>query len=262
MTVSGTFQAFSYTALRLTINDRPSASPTTGRTSAPAVVEPDRVTLSPGASAGAGPTEAEPAGATTPGAALATGPAEPPLPSRTQRRADALFGALDADQDGAVTEQEFTDGAIALLRCAGGRRRVREDDSDGAEREARGVRRLERKLEKAFGRVDANDDGAIDKQELTTALAQAAKQRGDQSPVPPAEPPLPQDPAQPTQSGTTFIFTFTYVSVAVQRYTSLQPPKDVTPEAAKNAPTPSREAPDVATGTEPAVAALEPQRAA
>ena len=262
MTVNGTFQAFSYTALRLTINDRPSVSPTTGRTAAPAVVEPDRVTLSAGASAGAGPAEAEPASAATPGAALATGPAEQQPPSRTQRRADALFGALDADQDGAITEQEFTDGAIALLRRAGDRRRVREDDSDGAEREARGVRRLERRLERAFGRVDANDDGAIDQQELTTALAQVAKRREDRSTAPPVEPPPAQDPAQPAQSGTTITFTFTYVSVAVQRYTSLQPPKDVTPEAAKDAPTRSLEAPAVATGTVSAVAALEPRRAA
>ena len=124
------------------------------------------------------------------------------------------------------------------------------------------MRRLERKLEKAFGRVDANDDGAIDQQELTTALAQVAKRREDRSTAPPVEPPPAQDPAQPTQSGTTFTFTFTYVSVAVQRYTSLQPPKDVTPEAAKDAPTRLLEAPAVATGTEPAVAALEPRRAA
>ncbi len=266
MTVNGTFQSFNYTALRLTINDGPAASTTTGRTPAPAVVEPDRVTISAGASAGAGPAEAEPASATTSGAALATGPARQEPLSRTERRADALFGALDADQDGAITEQEFTDGAIALLRRAGDRRRVRgnddDDDGDSDGRESRGVRRLERKLEKAFGRVDANDDGTIDKQELTTALAQVAKRREDRSLVPPTEPPPPQDPAQPTQSSTTLTFTFTYVSVAVQRYTSLQPPRDVTPEAAKDTPTRSFEAPAVATGTEPAVAALEPRRAA
>ncbi len=234
MTVNGISQTFSFTAVRLSVSDRSGPAAAIPAKSATSTIEPGRVTLSS--------AKAEPV-------------------SRAKRRADALFGALDADQDGAITEQEFTEGAIALLRHAGDRRRVRGDD-EGAERGSRGVRRLERKLEKAFGRVDANDDGAIDKQELTTALAQVAKRRGDRSPVPPAEPPPPQDPAQPTQSGTTITFTFTYVSVAVQRYTSLQPPKDVTPEAAKDTPTRSFEAPAVATGTEPAVAALEPRRAA
>ncbi len=95
--------------------------------------------------------------------------------------------------------------------------------------ESRGVRRLERKLEKAFGRVDANDDGAIDQDELTAALAAAGgRRRGEATsaaePAPPAEPATPQDTQ--VSPATTVTFSFTFVSIAVQRYTALQPPAE------------------------------------
>ena len=230
MTVNGISQTFSFTAVRLSVSDRSGPAAAIPAKAATSAIEPDRVTLSS--------AKTEPV-------------------SRVTRRADALFGALDADQDGAITEQEFTEGALALLRRAGDRRRVRGDDA-GDQRESRGVRRLERKLEKVFGRVDANDDGAIDKEELTTALARVATRRGAQAePAPPLEPP----PA-PAQTGTTVTFSFTFVSVAVQRYTSLQPSKDLAPEAPKDLPKPPLEAAAEATGSEPADATVAPRRAA
>ena len=235
MTINGSSQTFSFTAVRLSVTERSGPEATSAKP-ATSTVEPDRATLS-----------------------SATGTAA----ARVKRRADALFGALDGDEDGAITEQEFTEGAIALLRRAGGRRRVRGDDGEGAEGESRGVRRLERKLEKAFGRVDANDDGAIDKEELTTALAQVAKRRGGQTaPPPPAEPPPAQEPAPPAQTGTAVSFSFTFVSIAVQRYTSLQSPQDVTLKAAKDALKEPLTVTGAAAGYEPAIATNEPRRAA
>jgi len=220
VTVNSIYQSFSVASVSLSINARPASPATT----APAAASPggDRVTLSPEATtASEAPEDTEPA------------PTAPRTPSRAEqsaeRRAEALFGALDADQDGAITEQEFTEGAVALLRRAGDRRRVHEHGGEGqgqgdGEHASRGLRRLERKLEKAFGRVDANDDGAIDQDELTAALA---KGRGRAEPAPPAAPadaPPTQDPGPTAAPGTSVTFSFTFVSVAVQRYTTLQPP--------------------------------------
>ena len=203
MTVSSIYQSFSVAAVSLNIS-----------------------TLSPEARATSeAPENAEPV------------PVAPRTPSRAERRAErraeALFGALDADHDGAITAQEFTEGAVALLRRAGDRRRVHEHDGEGdghgdGAHASRGLRRLERKLEKAFGRVDANDDGAIDQSELTSALADAGRRRGgNATPTTSAEPTAPHAPAA---AGTSMTFSFTFVSVAVQRYTELQPPATATGE--------------------------------
>ncbi len=257
MTVSSVSQSFSFSAVRLNLSARPVTTSTTSPAAAKA--EPDRVTLSPAATAPADDVSTS----AVDGEAPVT-PVKPP--TRAERRADALFGALDADDDGAITEQEFTEGAAALLRRAGARRRARggdDDDSrsersgrneggDRAERgENRGSRRLERKLEEAFARVDANQDGSIDKEELTSALAQAGgnKRGGDPAPAPPTPPPgggvvrggTPGDgvvpgggpapapgaspaPGGAASQGVTVSFSFTYVSIAVQRYTALQTP--------------------------------------
>jgi Ca2+-binding EF-hand superfamily protein len=95
------------------------------------------------------------------------------------RRADALLTVLDADKDGAISEPEFTDGAMALLRRAGARHhhhRVHDDDHgsrhDWHERRAA---RLERKLEKLFDRIDVDRDGGVSKEELTSALAKVTR---------------------------------------------------------------------------------------
>lgn len=227
MTVNSISQSFSLTAVRLNVSARPvtTSAPNLAPTS---TAEPDRITLSPEATA---PAE---------GAAAHQAPVTPVTPpTRAEQRANALFGALDADQDEAITEQEFTEGAAALLRRAGERRRARRGDGDGdddnrpAPSEDRAARRLERKLERAFSRVDANEDGGITKDELTAVLAHAETPHKD-GPPPLSDAPRagadPQKGGVPPANGgsagqgTTVSFSFTYVSIAVQRYTSLQTP--------------------------------------
>lgn len=175
MTVNSISQSFSVAAVWLSYSVRQASSSTIPAEPAPA--EPRTA------------SRAEPRTASQ---------AEPRTEERARRRAErgaeALFGALDADQDGAITAQEFTEGAVALLRRAGDRQRVRGHDGEGhGHHESRGVGRLERQLEKAFGRVDANDDGAIDQDELTAALAAAGgRRRGEAT-----------SPAEPIAPGTT-----------------------------------------------------------
>ncbi len=206
MTVTSISQSFSLTSVRLNVSaglataSAPKPAPTS-------TAEPDRVTLSSEATA-----PAEGAGARRPERSEVPVTAANPA-TRAEKRASALFDALDADEDGAITEREFTEGSKALLRRAGERQRARRGDGDDvrSERsEERAARRLERKLERAFARVDANEDGSIDKAELTSALAQAEARRSG------GPPPLSGTP-KPTVS-------FTYVSIAVQRYTALQAP--------------------------------------
>ncbi|MEZ5416145.1 MAG: EF-hand domain-containing protein [Vicinamibacterales bacterium] len=204
--VSSITQSFSYSALQLNVSVQVQPYAVgTAATAAPV----DTVTLTPPASeetaAAAGEAEAgSPAGA----------PAAP-AQSRAERRAEALFNALDADGDGAVTGQEFTDGALQLLRNAGARRRIHEGDDEGRH-EGHGTRRLERRLEKLFDRVDANDDGAIDKNELTEALSRAGARRSA------AARPEAADGAAGANGGTFVAVSVTYVSIAVQRYAAVQ----------------------------------------
>ncbi|HUU34502.1 MAG TPA: hypothetical protein VMW48_10585, partial [Vicinamibacterales bacterium] len=188
--VTSVSQSFNFAAVRLNVSVRPAAA---SASTAAATAGRDRATLSPAATAQAeaGPAEA----AETPVVPVAS-------LTRAERQADALFGALDADQDGAITEQEFTEGAAALLRRAGHRHRARGGDGDDhrSERGAEhGGGRLHRKLEKAFARVDANQDGSIDKDELTAALAAAKRpERGQGAfPAPPADPAPPGAPNAP-----------------------------------------------------------------
>lgn len=131
--------------------------------------------------------------------------------TRTSRRSAALFEALDADGDGAVTRDEFTDGALALLLRAGARRRAEREDGHDHHR-GHGVHRLERTLGRAFTRADANDDGAIDESELTAALSRADRTgRAGSDAAPEAAVP----------AGTTTM-TLTVVSIAIRRYSAVQ----------------------------------------
>jgi hypothetical protein len=104
-------------------------------------------------------------------------------PARTPSRATTLFEALDTDRDGSVTESEFTRGALALLRNAGANRRLRHGDGeDEPERGVRRARGLERRLEQLFTRVDANQDGRVEVNELVTpaeTLGSLAAQAAD-----------------------------------------------------------------------------------
>jgi hypothetical protein len=217
VTISG-FQSYSLSAIKLNMTVT-SAPPAPAPASAAAV---DRVSLSPDATTAAAGTDATNASAAQASELPAAAPAPSvPPPSRAARRADALFTALDGDEDGAITEDEFKEGALNLLRNAAARRRI-DDDSDGEGREARGLRRLERKIERAFDRVDRNDDGAIDKDELTAALARGRGRRGGpDGPPPPADAPSPQGQAAGAGAFSISI-SVTYVSIAVQRYTSVQ----------------------------------------
>jgi hypothetical protein len=124
-------------------------------------------------------------------------PAVPPPPqtdsvnlTRAANRADALLGAVDGDQDGAVSEQEFTDGALALLRR--GR-----------------SRHLHRRLEKLFDRVDANQDGNVSKAEMTSALERVS---GHRRQCPPC--------AEPPAVANATVTSVTVVAVAMKRYTA------------------------------------------
>jgi hypothetical protein len=110
--------------------------------------------------------------------------------TRAARRADALLHAVDANDDEAVSEQEFTDGAMALLRR--GR-----------------ARHLHRRLEKLFDRVDANQDGSISKSELTSALQQVSGRRRHSGPG-----------DAPAAAASATMTSVTVVAVAIKEYTA------------------------------------------
>ena len=225
MTISG-FQSYAFSAVRLsmTVTSAAPASPAGSALTPSPDTAVDRVSLSPEATTAVTETD-EPA-------AAATGTPEVPPPSRAARRADALFSALDGDKDGAITEDEFTEGALNLLRNAGARRRS-DDDNDGDGRATRGLRRLERKLERTFERVDENDDGAIDKDELTAALSRGRGRRGGPDAAPPAGAPPPESQVAGA-AGFSISISVTYVSIAVQRYSSLQSTAAVEAPAAES----------------------------
>lgn len=141
----------------------------------------DNVTLSPEAQA-AGDSTA-PTEGTPPSGDAAGGPApadgRPAAPaSRAERLAAALLSALDADQNGAISKEEFVGGASALLR--GARRVRRGDQGDGDEpsgqaershgRHGHGGHRLERRLGRAFDRIDGDGDGQLTGAELVEVL--------------------------------------------------------------------------------------------
>lgn len=228
MTINGITQTYaSFSAMRLTIHvNTPQAAsqPSNGATAAPT----DTVTLSPAATTAAS-ASGQPA----------TGPADaPPLSTAPPPdRAGALFAALDADQDGAVTEEEFKTGAKEILSQGRRPRRTDHDDDhdhhgDHRVHEGRAMRRLERKLDKLFDRVDANDDGSLDETELRDALAAADARR--QPPPPPQGQEPGADPAagQAGATGTVVTFSMTFVSIAVKRYSALQPADTATNGAA------------------------------
>jgi hypothetical protein len=236
--------AFSYSAAAVS---RVSVQGDTARTASPAPVSPaplassaDSVTLSPDA-------QARPEAA--PGALPAT-TLPPAAPPSTSLHGSALYRALDADQDGSVTKQEFTEGAMAMLRRVGSRHHHhhhhgRGNREDGVMRTLERESRLLGKIERAFARIDANQDGAIGADELSAAVERPGirQPRVEREPpqaialpTPRTTVPEPGPVAPPTEAkgadtapasvtsltrvSVTMVTTVTYVQVAIQQYTA------------------------------------------
>ena len=137
MTINATFQSFSASAMRLTFTERTAAA------TAPA---PPAETVAPAASSG-GADRVTLLGAADSGPAAS---ADAPAPEGEPAPASPLFTRLDADQDGTMTKEEFTTGALALLGRRGDRSRVHGNGDGDNGRRARGVPGLERRFENAI----------------------------------------------------------------------------------------------------------------
>lgn len=136
-------------------------------------------------------------GAATP---VPASPAQPPTASGVDGLAAALIKVLDTNRDGSLSKDEFVEGAKALLGRGRARRRGGDEDEsiEAAGKHERGHHvgrghRLERRLEKAFGRIDADDNGSLDAGELAAVLARASRRKPEAAaPVgQPAPAPLP-----------------------------------------------------------------------
>jgi hypothetical protein len=140
--------------------------------------------------------------------------------------AAALFAALDTNQDGSITSDEFTTGAKALL--ARGRRGGGHAEGAGhGGHNHHGGGRLDSALGRLFSSVDSNGDGTLTKDELSAALARTK----DTSTGATTASPTPSDSAtsaadtsstsgSPGASTATFV-NVTVVSVAIRSYTSI-----------------------------------------
>lgn len=259
MTLNLNIQSLSYTSSRIQVAFGSQAA-TGAPAAAPSAVD-DRATLSPSAlsAASSGPAGSDAArldpakaSAAEPAPADATETAPRPT-SRAAARAQALFTALDADKDGTVTKDEFTSGAKALLGRDGGPRRSG-DDEDGERRVSRFERRLDRRLARAFDRVDGDDNGGISVEEMTAAFEKIGRgRRGGRpdGPPPPDGPPSADAPtAEPAPaagaSGASISIQITYVSIAIQRYTAVQGQTAAQPTATREAGTNGAEPQDAA----------------
>jgi hypothetical protein len=77
------------------------------------------------------------------------------------------------------------------------------------------MRRLEKRLDRLFERVDDSGDGSLDRAELTDALNKVTREPR----TPPTETPAP--PAQETPSQTALSYTSVTVMIAVKQYSSV-----------------------------------------
>ena len=239
MTVMQSYSlSLTYTSLRMDVSQTAPATVPTSPENAPVAKTGDTVTLSPEATAPhvVGETAPQVVNETPTSAQPEVSVSEPPSPevppaptSLAGRRAEALLGALDADQDGAVTKEEFLDGAMALLRSVGGRHHHRHVHGKGHDHhgdEGHGMRRLERKLDRLFDRVDGGGDGTVDQAELTDALTKVTREPRPDSTEAPA-PFAPETPASATESqpqtppASAMSCTSVTVVIAVRQYTSV-----------------------------------------
>ena len=126
------------------------------------------------------------------------------------RRAETLIDALDKDGDGLVSKEEFTEGAMELLKRAAVR--FHHLPAGNAKSIEKRDERWTNRLEDVFAHVDRNHDGAIDVSELTSALPK------------PAQRPEQRQSCSSTQTSTgsptevTATASVTVVAVAIRRY--------------------------------------------
>ena len=134
--------------------------------------------------------------------------AQSPRTAAAARRADTLLTRLDTDEDGTVSKDEFTTGAIALLKRAAARAHHRHvGRGEGSEKREE---RLRARLERAFDRIDANGDGSLEHGELAARLT--PKQRAGRGSGHDCESACPP-------AATTTVTNVTLVAVAIRRYT-------------------------------------------
>lgn len=237
-----TYQSISYSSFRINVSSATSqATPSPASSASQAT---DTVSLSPEATAQATASSTDTSSTQKPQAAQtttvvaqatqisatyfsATSSTVSTSGAAKDDAASALFNALDADQDGSVTEDEFKAGAKALLRQG-----QRGDHAEGVphgDHGHRGGRRLDRALGRLFDAVDGNGDGNITKDELSAALAKTSKSAQNtqgtvQAPPPETVSPIADPTDTPTNANATSSASFvsvTVVSVAIRSYTSI-----------------------------------------
>ena len=131
----------------------------------------------------------------------------------SKERAETLMKALDTDRDGVVTKEEFTDGAVELLKRASVRFHHLPPPAKSHGIEQRDDRWTSR-LEDVFAHVDRNHDGAIDVTEMTSALPKAAQRPAQRQSVSATE----TATGSPAAVATTT--SVAVVAVAIRRYIS------------------------------------------
>jgi hypothetical protein len=145
-------------------------------------------------------------------AAVSTTPAPAADSVELSTRAVTLVKALDADGDGVLTKEEFTEGAIELLKRASVRfhhRRI--GKGQGIEKRDQ---RWTGRLEDVFAHVDGNRDGAVDVSELTSALPKPVQRPEQRQPTSATE----TATGAPTPTASTT--SVTTVAVAIRTYTA------------------------------------------
>ena len=121
-------------------------------------------------------------------------------------RAETLLKSLDTDGDHVISKEEFTRGAMALLKQASVRfHHHRVGNGNGVDTRDE---RWSARLEDVFAKVDGNHDGSIDQAELAAALPQNAPR------------PVAQDRDRGCEAVAAPATNVTFVAAAVRKYTA------------------------------------------